>query len=525
MKLLRALSTVSGMTLLSRITGLARESLKAAAFGAGLQMDAFEAAFRLPNILRRLFAEGAFSQAFVPVFAEYRRQRGDAETKALVGRVGTLLALVLLIVSVIGILAAPWLVYLLASGFKDTPGKVDLTAQMIRIVFPYIFFVSLVSLAGGVLNVYRRFAIPAFTPVLLNLGIIGAAIFLAPYCDPPITALAWGVLIGGVAQLVLQIRPLIAIGMFPRPRFDWRDEGVRRVLLAMGPAVIGVSAAQISALINTQLAAMLGNGRISWITYADRLMEFPGALLGVALGTVLLPSLAKHHADENPAEYSSLLDWGLRLAFLLALPAAVALWVLATPMIATLYQYGKFTVNDVMQTRDALLGYSVGLLGLILVKILAPGFYARLDMKTPVKIAFATVLFAQTLAWILMYRIGHAGLTLSTSLGACLNAGLLFWFLKRRGIYTPRAGWLQFVSRQVVALFALAAVLIWIVGPATLWLNATLWAKVARLAWVCTAGAGTYFGALWLLGFRLSDFDRREAEVDPAAAVDTDADV
>jgi putative peptidoglycan lipid II flippase len=524
-KLLRALSTVSGMTLLSRISGLARESLKAAAFGAGLQMDAFEAAFRLPNILRRLFAEGAFSQAFVPVFAEYRRQRGDAETKALVGRVGTLLAFVLLIVSVIGILAAPWLVYLLASGFKDTPGKVDLTAQMIRIVFPYIFFVSLVSLAGGVLNVYRRFAIPAFTPVLLNLGIIGAAIFLAPYCDPPITALAWGVLIGGVAQLVLQIRPLIAIGMFPRPRFDWRDAGVRRVLLAMGPAVIGVSAAQISALINTQLAAMLGNGRISWITYADRLMEFPSALLGVALGTVLLPSLAKHHADENPAEYSSLLDWGLRLAFLLALPAAVALWVLATPMIATLYQYGKFTVNDVMQTRDALLGYSVGLLGLIMVKILAPGFYARLDMKTPVKIAFATVLFAQTLAWILMYRIGHAGLTLSTSLGACLNAGLLFWFLKRRGIYTPRPGWLRFVSRQVVALFALAAVLIWIVGPPTMWLSATLWAKVARLAWVCAAGAGTYFGALWLLGFRLSDFDRREAEVDPAAAVDTDADV
>jgi putative peptidoglycan lipid II flippase len=511
MSLLRSLSTVSGMTLLSRITGLARESLKATAFGAGLQMDAFEAAFRLPNILRRLFAEGAFSQAFVPIFAEYRRQRGDAETKKLVGRVGTLLAIALLLLSIAGVFAAPWLVYALASGFAQTPGKVELTAQMIRIVFPYILFVSLVSLAGGVLNVYRQFAIPAFTPVLLNLSIIGAALFLAPYCDPPIKALAWGVFVGGAAQLALQLRPLARIGMLPWPRFDWRDQGVRRVLLAMGPAVVGVSAAQISALINTQLAAALGDGRISWITYADRLMEFPTALLGVALGTVLLPSLAKYHADSDAQEYSGLLDWGLRLAFMLALPAAVALWVLSTPMIATLYQYGKFTLNDVTQTREALLGYSVGLLGIILVKILAPGFYARQIMKTPVKIAFVTVLVAQTLALILMYRIGHAGLTLSTSIGACLNASLLFWFLKRRGIYTPRPGWLLFVSKLVVALFVLGAVLYVIAGPTAYWLSASLWEKLLRLAGVCAAGAMVYFAALWLLGFRVADFNRADA--------------
>src|SRR5262249_33488980 len=267
MNLLKALSTVSGMTLVSRITGLARESLKAVAFGAGVQMDAFEAAFRLPNILRRLFAEGAFSQAFVPIFAEYRRQRGVEATRALVGRVGTLLAVVLLLLSILGVLAAPWLVYLLAGGVAQTPGKVDLTATMIKIVFPYILFVSLVSLAGGVLNVYRKFAIPAFTPVLLNLSIIRAAFFLAPSCNPSIVALAWGVAIGGVLQLALQIRPLAKIGMLSAPRFDWRDEGVRRVLAAMGPAVLGVSAAQISALINTQLASALGDGRISWITY------------------------------------------------------------------------------------------------------------------------------------------------------------------------------------------------------------------------------------------------------------------
>jgi putative peptidoglycan lipid II flippase len=509
MSLLRTLSTVSGMTLLSRVTGLVRESIKATAFGAGVQMDAFEVAFRLPNILRRLFAEGAFSMAFVPIFAEYHRQRGEGPTRELMSRVGTLLAIALLAVTAIGVLAAPWLVYALASGFERTPGKVELTAQMIRIVFPYLLFVSLVSLAGGVLNVFHRFAIPAVTPVLLNLSIIGAALFLAPYCEPPILALAWGVLIGGVAQLALQVRPLWRIGMLPTPRFDWRDPGVRRVLLAMGPAVLGVSAAQISALINTQLAASLGDGRVSWITYADRLMEFPTALLGVALGTVLLPLLARHHADADPDEYSSLLDWGMRLAFLLALPAAVALWLLAVPLIATLYQYGRFTANDVLQTRDALLGYSVGLIGLVLVKILAPGFYARQMMKTPVKIALGTVLFAQTLAFLLMHRIGHAGLTLATSLGACLNAGLLYWGLRRRGIYRPGPGWLQFGARLAVALGVLAGVLAAAAGTPADWIGATLGQRVARLALICAGGGAVYFAALWLLGFRLRDFNRR----------------
>jgi putative peptidoglycan lipid II flippase len=508
--LLRALSTVSGMTLLSRITGLARESLKAAVFGAGASMDAFEAAFRLPNILRRLFAEGAFSQAFVPVLAEYHRQRGEDATRTLVGKVGTILMLVLLGVTVVGVLAAPWLVYLLAGGFARTPGKVELTADMIRIMFPYILFISLTSLAGSVLNVYRRFAIPAFTPVLLNLSVIGAALWLSRYVDPPIVALAWGVFIGGVAQLAFQVAPLARIGMLPRFSLDWRDPGVRRILLLMGPAVIGVSAAQISALINTQLAALLGDGRISWITYADRLMEFPSALLGVALGTVILPSLSKHYSDDNPAEYSGLLDWGLRLAFLLALPAALALWLLAVPLVSTLYQYGRFTVNDVWQTRSALVGYSVGLLGLILVKILAPGFYARQHMKTPVKIAFVTVLVTQTLAVILMWPMGHAGLTLATSLGACVNASLLYVFLRRRGFYQPVPGWLPFLSRVVVALGVLAAALYVLAGPAEAWLAATLWQRIGRLAVVIAGGAAAYFGALLLLGFRLRDFDRRE---------------
>ncbi|HVE49318.1 MAG TPA: murein biosynthesis integral membrane protein MurJ [Casimicrobiaceae bacterium] len=510
MNFLRALSTVSGMTLLSRITGLARESLKAVVFGAGSDMDAFEAAFRLPNILRRMFAEGAFSQAFVPILAEFKRQRGGEETKALIGRVATLLAVVLIIVSVIGILAAPWIVYLLAAGFERTPGKVALTADLIRIVFPYILFVSLVSLAGGILNVHRRFAIPAFTPVLLNVAMIGAAIFLAPYVDPPVLALAWGVAIGGVLQLLLQLRPLAKLGMLPRPRFDWRDEGIRRVLTAMGPAVLGVSAAQISALINTQLAAWLGDGRIAWITYADRLMEFPSALLGVALGTVLLPALAQHHSDSDQAQYSDLLDWGLRLALLLALPAALALFLIAVPVIATLYQYGKFTVADVWEVRRALIGYSVGLVALIMVKILAPGFYARQNLKTPVKIAFVTVLVTQALAFVLMWPLGHGGLTLAISLGACVNAALLFAFLRKREIYQPRKGWLVFIGKVMFALAVLAAVLLAVAGPNAFWLAASPGARIGRLAMVVGAGAFAYFATLYVVGFRPSDFSRRE---------------
>jgi putative peptidoglycan lipid II flippase len=508
--LLKAVSTVSGLTLLSRITGLMRESLKAVAFGAGLQMDAFEAAFRLPNILRRLFAEGAFSQAFVPILAEYKRARGDAATRDLVCRVGTLLAVLLVALSVVGIFAAPWLVYALAGGFARTPGKVELTAELIRIMFPYILFISLVSLAGGVLNIHRNFAIPAVTPVLLNVAIIAAAIFVAPHVDPPIVALAWGVAFGGVAQLALQIRPLWKLGMLPRFRFDWRDEGVRRVLSAMGPAVLGVSAAQISALINTQFAAYLGDGRISWITYADRLMEFPSALLGVALGTVLLPSLAKHHHDANDTQYRELLDWGLRLTFLLALPAALALAVLATPLIATLYQYGRFTVNDVWQTRAALLGYSVGLLGLIAVKILAPGFYARQNMKTPVKIAFLTVIVTQLLALLLMFQIGHAGLTLATSVGACFNAALLYWAMRRQKVYSPLPGWGRFLARVTAALLVLCGVMWWAAGPDAFWISAGLWSKMSRLGMVIGASALAYFGSLWLVGFRFKDFNRRE---------------
>ena len=318
------------------------------------------------------------------------------------------------------------------------------------------------------------------------------------------------ILLGGVLQLAFQIPALMKIGMLPRPRSALSDPGVRRILGLMGPAALGVSVAQISLLINTIIASYLGDGPVSWLSYADRLMEFPNGLFGVALGTVLLPTLSKYYAQSSHDEFSKLLDWGLRLAFLLALPAAVALALLAVPLISTLYQYGRFTVNDVWQTRAALLGYSVGLLGLIAVKILAPGFYARQDMKTPVRIAFLAVLFTQTLDVILMFQIGHAGLTLSTSLGACLNAGLLYFAMRRGNVYLPMPGWGSFLARVAVALCALATALWFAAGPDDFWLSASLWVKVWRLLLVIAGGAIAYFAALWLLGFRLADFNRRE---------------
>jgi putative peptidoglycan lipid II flippase len=522
LNLLRAVFTVSGMTLASRVTGLARESLKAAVFGAGPAMDAFEAAFRLPNLLRRLFAEGAFSQAFVPILAEYRRTRGHDDTRDLVSRVATLLAVALVFVTIIGVLAAPWLVYLLAGAFARDPAKEALTAELIRVVFPYILFISLTSLAGGVLNVHRKFAIPAVTPVLLNLAMIGAAIWLAPHVNPPVMALAWGVFIGGVLQLALQVPALMRIGMLPRPRFDWRDDGVRRVLRNMAPAILGVSAAQVSILINTQLAAWLGDGRIAWISYADRLMEFPSALLGVAVGTVLLPTLARHGGEGDEAHYSELLDWGLRLTLLLALPAAIALWLLALPLVTTLYQYGRFTATDALMTRVALIGYSVGLLGIVAVKILAPGFYARQDIRTPVRIAVVTVAVTVTLAFLLMEPLGHAGLTLATSLGALFNAATLYVLLRRRGHYAPMAGWGMFLAKIVVAGGVLAGILAMLAGPASTWLQAGLTERVVRLALVMAAGGVGYFGALWLLGFRPKNFSRRDRGPAPAPAAEPD---
>jgi putative peptidoglycan lipid II flippase len=513
MNLLKALATVGSMTFLSRILGFARDTLIARVFGAGIYTDAFFTAFKIPNLLRRMFAEGAFSQAFVPVLAEYKNRRGHDDTHVLVNHVATLLGLVVFVVTVLGILAAPWVVYLSAPGFKASPDKFQLTVDLLRITFPYILFISLVSLAGGVLNTYSRFSVPAFTPVLLNLSFIIGALFLAPYFHPPVMVLAWAVLIGGVLQLAFQVPHLLKIGLVPRFSLNWHDEGVWRILKLMGPAVFGVSIAQLSLLINTIFASYLETGSVSWLYYADRLMEFPTGMLGVALGTILLPSLSKTYADGAHEEYSRLLDWGLRLTFMLALPAAVALAVLAVPLVATLFKYGHFSAHDLWMTREALIAYSLGLLGLIMVKVLAPGFYARQNIKTPVKIAVVTLLATQAMNGLFVYVLSlhHAGLALSIGLAACLNAGLLYFNLRRAHIFQPQPGWTMFLIKLAIAVSVMAGVLWWGVGEAEAWLHYGALAKLVRLSVLVAVGAAVYFGVLWGLGFRTRDFVRKAA--------------
>jgi len=512
MNLLRALATVSSMTLVSRILGFVRDAVIARLFGAGLATDAFFVAFRIPNLLRRMFAEGAFSQAFVPILAEYRTRNGEGDTRLLVDRVATALSLATLAVSALGMLAAPWIIYVSAPGFSATPEKFELTVAMLRITFPYLLFISLVSLAGGILNTWSRFAVPAFTPTLLNVSFIFCALVLAPYFHPPVLVLAWAVLAGGVLQLALQLPYLAKIGMLPRLRADFWDPGVKRILRLMGPAVFGVSIAQLSLLINTIFASFLANGSVSWLYYADRLMEFPTGLLGVALGTILLPSLSKYYSSDATEAYSRLLDWGLRLTLLLALPAAVALALLAVPLISTLFHYGQFSVEDVWMTRRALVAYSVGLVGLILVKVLAPGFYARQNIRTPVKIAVITLVATQLMNLVLIGPLKHAGLALAIGLGACLNAGLLFYKLRQHRIYQPQPEWLRFGGKLALALLTMAAVLWGASGNENWWLEVAWPQRLAGLIGIVGLGASVYFATLWALGFRVSDFARRGAE-------------
>ena len=510
MNLLRALATVSSLTMVSRVLGYVRDFFIARVFGASLLTDAFFVAFKIPNLLRRMFAEGAFSQAFVPILAEHKN-RNPQEVKGLIDRVATLLALALALTAALGVALAPLIVYVTAPGFAADPGKFELTVALLRITFPYIFFISLVALAAGILNTWSRFAVPAITPALLNVSFIVGAAFFAGHFDPPVLVLAWAVFVGGVLQLGFQIPYLLKLNLLPRWRIDLHHPGVRRVLFLMVPAAFGVSVTQVSLLINQIFASFLPTGSVSWLYYADRLMELPAGVLGVALGTILLPSLSKTHADADSAEYSRLLDWGLRMTVLLALPAAAALAVLALPLIATLFQYGRFGAEDATMTRQALVAYSAGLLGLILVKILAPGFYARQDVKTPVKIGLWTLLATQAMNFAFVGSLKHAGLALAIGLGACLNAGLLYWLLRKRNIYEPQAGWLAFLLKVLAAVAFMAVVLFTTMGEASWWLVAPWYQRVAATAGLVVLGTAAYAGCLLAFGLRPRDFARRAA--------------
>ncbi len=518
MSLLKSASTVSLFTLVSRITGLVRELLIASTFGASAMTDAFNVAFRIPNLFRRLFGEGAFSQAFVPVLASTRAQAGDEATHLLIDRVATLLAWALLLTCAIGVAAAPLLVWALASGLKQEPGGFGAAVSMTRWMFPYIGFMSLVALASGILNTWKRFAVPAATPVLLNLSMIAAAWLLAPWLKArgiePIFALAGGVMLGGLLQLAVQIPALKQLGLLPRIgvawgsiRMAWADPATRRVAQLMGPALLGVSVAQLSLLINTQIASHLATGSVTWLNYADRLMEFPTGMLGVALGVVLMPQLAGARAVADADRYSAMLDWGLRLVVLLAVPSAVALLLFAEPLVAVLYHYGAFGSEDLLQTRRALMGYGAGLLGIVAIKVLAPGFYASQDIRTPVRIAIVVLVLTQLLNLVFVPLLQHAGLALSIGIGALINALWLLIGLIRRGSYRPQPGWLAFALQVGAGSAAMGALLFW-ANQQFDWsaLREQRLLRIGLMASILPGAALLYFAVIRLFGLRFAQF-------------------
>lgn len=511
-KALKNTSLVGGWTALSRVLGLVRDIAFARAFGASPVMDAFFVAFKIPNLLRRFFAEGAFAQAFVPVLSEYRSLEGDDPTRQLMAAVSGALGAVLLAVTIVGVVAAPWIILVFAPGFQGD-GRADLATEMLRFTFPYLFFISLTGLAGGVLNTYGRFGVPAFTPALLNVVLITFVLWIAPQAESPGVALAIGVFVAGAVQLAFQLPFLAHIKMLPRPRWGFAHEGVRRIGRLMLPILFGSSVAQINILFDTLIASLLAAGSISWLYYSDRLMEFPLGVFGIALATVILPGLSGHHARGESAAFSAVLDWALRLTLIIGLPAALGLVVLARPLLATIFLGGAFTPADLTMAAASLVAYGAGLLGFILVKVLAPGYFARQDPRTPVRVGiiavvanmFLNVLFVVVLV-VTDWFPAHAGLAAATTCSAFLNAYLLGRGLRKRGIYRPGPGWGRLVARVAVAAAIMVAALLGVKAYFGDWTVLAFWHRIGGLAVLVSAGAAVYFAALAAFGLRPRQF-------------------
>lgn len=504
--LMRSGLVVSVMTLLSRVMGLMRDVVVAALFGAGNGADAFFVAFKIPNFMRRLFAEGAFNQAFVPVLSEYATRGSKREVRELLDAVAGSLTAVLALITAVFMLAAPWLVWGFAPGFGRDPAKLALTADMLQLTFPYLLLVSLTAFAGSVLNTWNRFAVPAFTPVLLNLSLIGAALLLTPLMDEPAMALAWGVLIAGVAQLAFQVPFLVRLGLMPRPWPDFAHSGVRRILVLMAPALFGVSVSQINLLLDTVLASLLAPGSVSWLYYSDRLVELPLGVFGIAIGTVILPALSKRHAEQSGEHFAAMLDWAIRAVLLLGLPAALALAVLAEPLLISLFHYGAMTERDIAMAAMSLRAYSLGLVAFMLIKVLAPGFFARQNTRTPVKIGIIAMVANMVFNLILIWPLAHAGLALATALSAFLNAGLLGWLLKKEGVLVFQPGWGRYAVQLLGGCTVMGVGLAWLAPDWQQWLGWGVWARVQWLAALVVAGAAVYFAWLAAFGVRVRHF-------------------
>ncbi|GAA5172410.1 MULTISPECIES: murein biosynthesis integral membrane protein MurJ [Halomonadaceae] len=507
--LLRSGMVVSAMTMLSRVLGLARDVTIAALFGAGSGADAFFVAFKIPNFLRRLFAEGAFNQAFVPVLSEYASRRAREEVRELLDAVAGSLAVVLALMTALAIVLAPWLALIFAPGFARDPDKLALTAEMLRLTFPYLLLISLTAFSGSVLNTWNRFAVPAFTPVLLNLALIGAAVALTPWMSVPSMALAWGVLIAGAAQLAFQVPFLARLGLLPRPWPNFRHPGVRRILWLMAPALFGVSVSQINLLLDTVLASLLADGSVSWLYYSDRLVELPLGVFGVALGTVILPALSRRHAERSAEHFAQMLDWALRAVLLLGLPAALALEVLAEPLLVSLFHYGAMTDRDIAMAAMSLRAYALGLVAFMLIKVLAPGYFARQDTATPVKIGVVAMIANMILNLALILPLAHAGLALATALSAFLNAGLLARGLRRRGVLAFQPGWGRFALQLLGGCTLMTLALWWFAPDWQVWLEWGVWRRAGTLAALVTGGAGVYFAWLAATGVRVRHFKLR----------------
>ncbi|MES9920213.1 MAG: murein biosynthesis integral membrane protein MurJ [Candidatus Thiodiazotropha sp.] len=503
----RAFTAVGSHTMLSRILGFVRDLVFAHWFGASAATDAFFVAFKIPNFLRRLFAEGSFSVAFVPILTEYRTKRNKLELQTFTDHMAGSLGLVVLLVSLVGVVAAPILVMIFAPGFwNESEGKYELTVEMLTLTFPYLFFITMTAFAGSILNTYNRFWVPAFTPVLLNLSLIGCVIWLSPMMERPIVALAWGVLVAGVVQFMFQLPFLWRVKLFPRPRVAFKDPGVVRVMRLMIPALFGVSVSQINLLLDTLIASFLVSGSISWLYYSDRLMEFPVGVLGVALGTVILPTLSRRHAENSPQAFSRTLDWALRLNILFGLPAAVGLFLLAGPMLATLFFSDAFDHHDVEMATKSLMAYAPGLMAIMLIKVLAPGFYGRQDTRTPVRIGVIAMSVNMVLNIILVFPLAHAGLALATTISSGLNAYLLFRALIKGRIYSPTAGWAALLLRTLLASSAMGLFIWWGAGDLSEWLAGSGTSRVWWLAGLIASAVMVYFLTLFLLGARPGHF-------------------
>ena len=516
--LLRSSGVVSFFTMLSRVMGLARDVVFARVIGAEAFADVFFVAFKIPNFFRRLFAEGAFAQAFVPILGEYREQGSQAAVRSLISRVSGTLGLTLLLFTLVIVLAAPAMAAIFApKWFFNDPLKFTATAEMLRITFPYLMFISMTGVAGGILNSYDRFAVPAFTPILLNISLIAAALIAAPMFEQPAFALAWGVLIAGILQFIFQIPFLLRIHMLPAPKVDWHHPGVRKILKLMGPAIFGVSVSQINLLLDTMLATFLPTGSVSWLYYSDRLSELPLGVFGVAIATVILPNLSRHHAASSTQQYSETLDWALKMILLIAVPASAALVLLAEPILVTLFYYGDvMTLRDMSMATLSLRAYALGLIAFMLIKVLAPGFFARQDMRTPVRIGIIAMVTNMVLNILFVvplhfyWQIGHLGLAAATSVAAFLNAILLYVYLKRSGVYVASGHWVGFFCRLSAAVAVMLVVLVVVSGPldalnSEVWQNMPWWQRSRGILGLCAAGFGAYVLMLLITGFKMSD--------------------